>query len=385
MAPGEDQQERGEQEHGASPSARHPAEQGLFGAKRGVTYVSAVAPATLAAGVLVFRIGRHDQSLPSSRRRRPPRWLHSAPMSLPILNEEPKEASELYTREGSPCATCTCSFMTMRGGAGTATGFDVGPGLTLRVCRVGLDPVIAEEGTDQLWCDHYAGFSERIPIPPDDLEQLQSECSRGFLGDLAQGIRPVPRQVADLPWYDRGFRQGWLPPHRIEEEPQREGDAPRIRGPWDQFVVVGTTPAYGDGHTPSRARCVLQAKDRRSYLLSSAVEKDQVSGTPRPHTWWVGQVAAGAAIPLDSPIGARQHHVMLVLRGGDTVLEPYAYTYAPDAEIEAALDTIADDQLAAARTALKYDNSVVAGLCIKKGLKARPDHPELRALAESRA
>jgi hypothetical protein len=37
MAPGEDQQEHGEQEHGASPSARHPAEQGLFGAKRGVT------------------------------------------------------------------------------------------------------------------------------------------------------------------------------------------------------------------------------------------------------------------------------------------------------------------------------------------------------------
>ncbi len=302
-------------------------------------------------------------------------------MSLPVVDEP---AAELYTREGSPCATCSCSFMTMRGGAGVAPGFEVGAGLTLRVCRVGLDPVIADEGTDRLWCDHYKGFSELVPMSPDDLEAMQTECSRGFLGDLAQGIRPVPRQVADLPWYDRGFREGWLPPHRIEEEPPREGDAPHIRGPWDQFVVVGATPAYGDGHTPARARCVLQAKDRRSYLLSPAPDREQVAGTPKAHTWWVGQVAAGAAVPLEAPIAAKRHHAMLILRGGDRVLEPHAYAYAPDADLEAELDRIADGQLAAARAALKHDNPVVADLCIRKGLKARPDHAGLRGLQEQR-
>ena len=309
-------------------------------------------------------------------------------MSFDILDESPLEdeqAAELYTRPGSPCATCTCSFMTMRGGAGTATGFDVGAGLTLRVCRVGLDPVIANEGTDTLWCDHYSGFSEKVPIPPDDLQQLQDECSRGFLGDLAQGIRPVPRQVTDLKWYDRGFREGWLPPHRIEEEPRKEGDAPVIRGPWDQFVVVGTTPAYGDGHTPARARCVLQAKDRRTYLLGPAASREMVSGTPKPHTWWVSQVASGAAIPLEHPVSAKRHHEMLILRGGDRVLEPHAYTYAPHSELEAKLDAMAEGQLTAARSALKHDNAVVASLCVRKGLKARPAHPGLKELQESLA
>ena len=291
-------------------------------------------------------------------------------------------AGELYTQEGSPCATCTCSFMTMRGGAGTATGFDVGAGLTLRVCRVGLAPVIADLGTDRLWCDHYEGFAEKIPIPPDDLQMLEQECSRGFLGDLAQGVRPVPRQVKDLKWYDRGFREGWLPPHRIEEEARREGDEAHIRGPWDQFVVVGTTPAYGDGHTPAKARCVLQAKDRRSYLLSPAPSKDEVSGQPRPHTWWVGQVAAGAAVPLETPILARRDHGMLVLRGGDNVLDPHSYRYAPDADLETELDAIADGQLATARSAMRRGNTVVAKLCVRKGLRARPDHPELRVLRE---
>jgi hypothetical protein len=244
--------------------------------------------------------------------------------------------------------------------------------------------VIATEGTEQLWCDHYSGFADKIPIPPDDLLELQEECSRGFLGDLAQGVRPVPRQVRDLRWYDRGFREGWLPPHRIEEDGPGRGDEARIRGPWDQFVIVGTTPAYGDGHTPARAQCVLQARDRRTYLLSPAPSKDEVSGRSRPHTWWVGQVAAGAAVPLESPIPARRHHAMLVLRGGDRVLEPHAYHYAPDHELEAALDAIADGQLATARSALRHGNSVVADLCIRKGLRARPGHPGLRAMQAER-
>ena len=31
-------------------------------------------------------------------------------------------AGELYAKSGTPCATCTCSFMTLGAGAGTAAG-----------------------------------------------------------------------------------------------------------------------------------------------------------------------------------------------------------------------------------------------------------------------
>jgi len=289
-------------------------------------------------------------------------------------------AGELYAKEGSPCATCSCSFMTLAAGAGTSPGFSMGTGLTLRVCRIGREPLIAEDGaTESLWCDDYTGFSDLVPLPADDLETMLAECSRGFVGDLAQGVRPMPREIADLRWYDRGFREGWLPPHRIEAE--RTKAASRLTGPWEQFQVVGVTPAFGDGHAPAVGEAVLQAKDRSTYLLPDDITAEQVSGVAHPHTWWVNQVSAGAAIPLERPIQAHRGGVLLVRRGGQTVLREHAYRYCTHPTAEGELDSIAADSLRQARAALQRGDAVVAGLCVRRGLTARPDHGALRALS----
>ncbi len=289
-------------------------------------------------------------------------------------------AGELYAKEGTPCATCSCSFMTLKSGAGTAAGFAMGTGLTLRVCRIGRDPLVKEDGaSEELWCDDYSGFSDLVPIPADDLSTMLEECSRGFVGDLAQGVRPMPRELSDLRWYDRGLREGWLPPHRIETAGRGRGE--QITGPWDQFQVVGVTPAFGDGHTPAIGSVVLQAKDRSSYVLPQDISAEQVSGQVQPHTWWVNQVSAGAAIPLDAPIQAHRHGVMLVRRGGERVLRAHAYRYCTKATADTELDNIAGDSLRQARAALKRGDDVVAKLCARRGLKARPKHPELGAIA----
>jgi hypothetical protein len=287
-------------------------------------------------------------------------------------------ADELYARDGTPCASCTCSFMGMKADSGTALGFDAGAGLTLRVCTVGREPLVADDGTEQLWCPDYAPFSQRIPLPADDLERLQQECSRGFLGDLAQGQRPMPRTGKDLRWYDRGFREGWLPPHRIEAEGMGRGR--RISGPWEQFAVVGVTPAFGDGHTPAVGQVVLQASDRRDYLLLRDIAGTDVSGAAQPHSWWVSQVSAGAATPLEQPVTAQRGHVALVLRGGEHTLSSHAWRYLPREEVQAELTRIAEDALATARAAVRRKTPVVAKLMVRKGLRARPDHPELLAL-----
>lgn len=287
-------------------------------------------------------------------------------------------ADELYAREGTPCATCTCSYMALREGAGRSLGFRAPGGLTLRVCTKGREPLEAEEGTDELWCPDYRPFADRIPLPGDDLQQLQDECSRGFLGDLAQGQRPLPRSTKDLRWYDRGLREGWLPPHRIEEEAL--GDGAALRGPWEQFTVVGTTPAYQDGHTPALAKVVLQAKDRRSYLLLTAPDAEQVRGTEQSHTWWVNQVSSGAAKPLAAAIPAARGHRMLVLRGGEQALQAHAYKYLPRDAIDAERRRLADEAHATAQAALRRKNPVVAAILAKQGLRAWPDHSELQAL-----
>jgi hypothetical protein len=289
-------------------------------------------------------------------------------------------AGELYAKAGTPCATCSCSFMTLKAGAGTAAGFAMGPGLTLRVCRIGREPLVSADGaTESLWCDDYSGFSELVPLSADDLSAMLAECSRGFVGDLAQGVRPMPRELADLRWYDRGLREGWLPPHRIEASGRGRGE--RLTGPWEQFQVVGVTPAFGDGHTPAIGSAVLQAKDRSSYLLPDSVDDEQVSGEVHPHTWWVNQVSAGAALPLEAPIQAHRGGVMLVRRGGERVLRTHAYRYCTRATAEGELDTIAADSLRQAEAARARGDEVVARLCARRGLKARPQHPALRALA----
>ena len=289
-------------------------------------------------------------------------------------------AGELYAKEGTPCATCSCSFMTLKSGAGTAAGFSMGTGLTLRVCRIGREPLVREDGaSESLWCEDYTGFSEIVPIPADDLSEMLAECSRGFVGDLSQGVRPMPREVVDLRWYDRGLREGWLPPHRIETEGRGKGE--RMTGPWEQFQVIGVTPAFGDGHTPAIGQAVLQARDRSSYLLPDDIDAEQVSGPVHPHTWWVNQVSAGAAIPLESPIQAHRGGVMLVRRGGERVLRDHAYRYCTRPTADKELDSIATDSLRQAHAALKRGDSVVAVLCARRGLKARPQHPELRAIA----
>ncbi len=289
-------------------------------------------------------------------------------------------AGALYAKAGTPCATCTCSFMTLGAGAGTAAGFSMGTGLTLRVCRVGREPLVREDGAkEELWCDDYSGFSEMVPLPADDLDSMLEECSRGFVGDLAQGVRPMPRELADLRWYDRGLREGWLPPHRIEASGRGRGE--RIAGPWAQFQVVGVTPAFGDGHAPAVGSAILQAKDRQTYLLPDSIDTEQVSGRAHPHTWWVNQVSAGAALPLEAPIQAHRGGVMLVRRGGERVLRAHSYRYCTQATADQELDSIAADSLRQARAAMQRGDSVVAKLCARRGLKARPRHPELRAIA----
>jgi hypothetical protein len=302
----------------------------------------------------------------------------------PVLDEDfdlegQERASELYAREGTPCASCTCSYMTLRESAGTSLGFAAGAGLTLRVCTKGREPLVAESGTDKLWCEDYSAFATVVPLPPEDLERMQAECSRGFLGDLAQGVRPLPRDARDLRWYDQGFREGWLPPHRIEED--RRSGVRALRGPWEQFTVVGVTPAFGDGHTPAVGRPVLQARDRRSYLLPADVHADDVRGPPQTHAWWVNQVSAGAALPLEHAVPALRDHLPLVLRGGEQILSRHGWRYILRDQIGAELRSLAEESLAAARAALKRHNAVVARLCVRQGLRAAPDHPELRTLA----
>ncbi len=289
-------------------------------------------------------------------------------------------AGELYAQDGSPCASCTCSFMSIKPGPGVQLGFAAESGFTLRVCRAGREPLVAEGGTAVLWCDDYRSFTQLIPLPPNDLTTMQEEASRGFLGDLAQGIRPMPHSLDDLRWYDRGLREGWLPPHRISID---EGEDELIRGPWEQFLVVGSTPAFGDGHTPAVAQSVLQAKDRRTYLLLEREDDGEVSGLPQSHGWWVNQVGSGAAIPLEHPTPAKRGHRLLVLRGGETVLTPHAYRYLATTGVRAALEELAESSQRSAEAALRRGNALVADLCIRRGLRALPDHPGLKALQGS--
>jgi hypothetical protein len=288
-------------------------------------------------------------------------------------------AGELYARDGTPCASCSCSYTSLKPGAGTTLGFEAGAGLVLRVCRVGREPMVAEGGTGTLWCPDYKSFAELVPLAGDDLDSMQRECSRGFLADLAQGQRPIPRDVRDLRWYDRGLREGWLPPHRVELD--GAGSGARLHGPWEQFVVVGVTPAWGDGHTPAVAQAVLQARDRRSYLLPPDPDAPEVSGRAQPHAWWVAQVASGAAVPLLAPIGAERGARVLVLRGGERVLAPHSFRYLAAGALEAALDDLAGDALRSAESAARRGNDVVARICALRGLRARPEHPDLRRLA----
>lgn len=289
-------------------------------------------------------------------------------------------AGELYAQDGSPCASCTCSFMSLKPGPGVQLGFAAESGLTLRVCRIGRDPVVADDGTAKLWCEDYSSFTKIIPLPAAELSTMQEEASRGFLGDLAQGVRPMPRSLDDLRWYDRGLKEGWLPPHRISID---EGEDELIRGPWEQFFVVGSTPAFGDGHTPAVAQTVLQAKDRRTYLLLEREDDGEVSGLPQSHGWWVNQVSSGAAIPLEHPTPAKRGHRLLVLRGGETVLTAHAYRYLSPAGVRAALEDLADSSQRSAEAALRRGNALVADLCIRRGLRALPDHPGLMALQGS--
>ena len=269
--------------------------------------------------------------------------------------------------------------MNLKPGPGVQLGFAAEAGLTLRVCRVGREPLVAESGTQELWCDDYSGFSKIVPLAAEDLDQMQREASRGFLGDLAQGVRPIPRAAGDLPWYDRGFKEGWLPAHRIAVE---EGEQAAIRGPWEQFVVVGVTPAYGDGHTPAIAQTVLQAKDRRTYLLLEDIDQEEVSGIPQSHGWWVNQVSSGAALPLEHPIPAKVAHQFLVLRGGEQVLPSHTYCYDGRQQVRSELQRQAEAAQKTAEAALRRGNSVVAELCIRKGLRAVPDHPGLTQLLD---
>jgi hypothetical protein len=288
------------------------------------------------------------------------------------------DAAELYAREGTPCATCTCSYMTLRKGAGTTLGFRAEGGLTLRVCNKGREPLVAEGGTDTLWCPDYVPFADRVPLSGDDLDALQRECTRGFLGDLAQGVRPLPRDARDLRWYDRGLREGWLPPHRIEEEGLGSGST--LRGPWEQFQIVGATPAYQDGHTPALAKAVLQARDRRSYLLLLHPDDAEVRGHEQSHTWWVNQVSSGAARPLATAIPARRGHRLLVLRGGAEALASHTLRYLPAEAIDPERQRLADEALETARAALRRKNPVVARILARQGLRAWPSHEGLHEL-----
>ncbi len=303
----------------------------------------------------------------------------------PDCGEEPEsgieEARELYARDGTPCSTCTCSYLSMKPQAGTSPGFDLGAGLTLRICRIGREPLVAEGGTDELWCSDYAPFASLVPLQGDALEALQEDCSRGFLGDLANGLRPLPRGPQDLRWYDRGLREGWLPPHRVEQSSLQQGTS--LQGPWQQFHVVGVTPGFGDGHTPAVGEPILQLRAERTYLLPQDLGSKQVSGTSQGHRWWVSQVSSGAAIPLEAPIAALRNHHLLVLRGGEQVLSPHAYRYLEPGQIEAALDGIAEESLSSARSAANRGNAVVVRICATRGLRARPQHEELRALVEA--
>lgn len=269
--------------------------------------------------------------------------------------------------------------MSLKPGKGVQLGFAAESGLTLRVCRVGRDPLIADGGTETLWCPDYASFSDLIPLPADDLSQLQAEASRGFVGDLAQGIRPMPRTHDDLRWYDRGLNEGWLPAHRVRVDEDQEK---LIRGPWEQFHVVGATPAYGDGHTPAIAQTILQAKDRRTYLLLENIDEAEVVGVPQSHGWWVNQVSSGAALPLEHPVDALAGYQLLVLRGGERVLAAGACRYLSRDALAQALKDEAKSALLSAEGALRRNNPIVAGFCVSRGLRAMSDHPGLLALRE---
>jgi len=270
--------------------------------------------------------------------------------------------------------------MSIKPGPGVQLGFATEAGLTLRVCRLGRDPLIADDGTAELWCDDYSPFTKLVPLPSADLDRMQKEASRGFLGDLAQGVRPMPRSLDDLRWYDRGLKEGWLPAHRISLD---QGEHESIRGPWEQFLVVGITPAFGDGHTPAVAQTVLQAKDRRTYLLLEQQDSEEVAGIPQSHGWWVNQVSSGAALPLEHPVDARRNHQLLVLRGGERVLSAHAYRYLERDAVRAELQSEADSSQRTAEAALRRGNSLVADLCIRRGLRAVPDHPGLKTLLGS--
>ncbi len=284
-------------------------------------------------------------------------------------------AAERYAQDGTPCATCTCSFMSLKQAAGTSLGFSAGGGLTLRVCRKGREPLTAEGGTGELWCPDYSAFAEIVPVSGDDLDRLQTECTRGFLADLAQGIRPLPRTGKDLRWYDRGLREGWLPPHRVEVGATDRGD--RITGPWGQFIVVGVTPAFGDGHTPAVGEAILQAKDRRTYLLPRDADAPEVRGIAQSHGWWVSQVSSGAALPVERPLEAFQGARALVVRGGERVLTTNSLQYLPADAVRVALCRLADESLKSAESALRRGQPMVAQLCVRRGLRADPAHDGL--------
>ncbi len=176
------------------------------------------------------------------------------------------------------------------------------------------------------------------------------------------------------------MREGWLPPHRIEESGLGSGST--LRGPWEQFVIVGTTPAYQDGHTPAVAKVVLQARDRRSYLLLTAPDAADVRGPEQPHGWWVNQVSSGAAQPLARGLPAKRGHRLLVLRGGEQALQSHAFKYLPADQVDVERRRLADEAFATARAALKRNNAVVARILARQGLRAWPEHRELNELLE---
>ena len=122
---------------------------------------------------------------------------------------------------------------------------------------------------------------------------------------------------------------------------------------------------------------VLQARDRRSYLLLTAPDAIEVRGREQSHGWWVNQVSSGAAKPLATGIQARPGHRLLVLRGGEEALAAYAYRYLPADEVEPEQQRLAEEALTTARAALRRKNAVVARILTRQGLRAWPAPPSL--------